>query len=84
MGEGLESTGFSLSIWGMQGVTERNTLNWLFGVSEERRSDKLALLRLAFMTENSMQLVSMFGCSFVGHRVHGSDTLLESALLHAQ
>ena len=32
-GEGLRLTDFKLSLRGMQGVTERNSLNWLFGVS---------------------------------------------------
>ena len=32
-GEGLWLTDFKLSLQGMQGVTERNSLNWLFGVS---------------------------------------------------
>ena len=32
-GEGLWLTDFKLSLRGMQGVTERNSLNWLFGVS---------------------------------------------------
>ena len=32
-GEGLQLTDFSLSIRGMHGVTESNSLNWLFGVS---------------------------------------------------
>ena len=32
-GERLQLADFSLSIWGMQGVTDRNSLNWLFGVS---------------------------------------------------
>ena len=32
-GEGLQLADFSLSIRGMQGVTNRNSLNWLFGVS---------------------------------------------------
>ena len=32
-GEGLQLTDFKLSLRGMQGVTERNSLNWLFGVS---------------------------------------------------
>ena len=32
-GEGLQLADFSLSIWGMQGVTDRNSLNWPFGVS---------------------------------------------------
>ena len=31
-GEGLRLTDFKLSLRGMQGVTERNSLNWLFGV----------------------------------------------------
>ena len=33
-GEGLRLTDFKLSLWGMQGVTERNSLNWhlLYGV----------------------------------------------------
>ena len=32
-GEGLRLTDFKLSLQGMQGVTEKNSLNWLFGVS---------------------------------------------------
>ena len=32
-GEGVQLADFSLSIRGMQGVTDRNSLNWLFGVS---------------------------------------------------
>ena len=32
-GEGVQIADFSLSIRGMQGVTDRNSLNWLFGVS---------------------------------------------------
>ena len=32
-GERLRLTDFILSLRGMQGVTERNSLNWLFGVS---------------------------------------------------
>ena len=32
-GEGMQVADFSLSIRGMQGVTDRNSLNWLFGVS---------------------------------------------------
>ena len=32
-GEGLQSTDFKLSLRGMQGITERNSLNWLFGIS---------------------------------------------------
>ena len=32
-GEGLRLADFKLSLRGMQGVTERNSLNWLFGVS---------------------------------------------------
>ena len=32
-GEGLRLTDFELCLRGMQGVTERNSLNWLFGVS---------------------------------------------------
>ena len=32
-GVGLRLTDFKLSLRGMQGVTERNSLNWLFGVS---------------------------------------------------
>ena len=32
-GEGLQLTDFLLSIQGMQGVTESNSLNWLFGIS---------------------------------------------------
>ena len=32
-GEGLQLTDISLSIRGMQGGTERNSLNWLFGAS---------------------------------------------------
>ena len=32
-GEGLRLTDFKLSLRGMQGVTKRNSLNWLFGVS---------------------------------------------------
>ena len=31
-GEGLRLTDFKLSLRGMQGVTERNSLNWLFGI----------------------------------------------------
>ena len=32
-GEGLRLTESKLFVRGMQGVTERNSLNWLFGVS---------------------------------------------------
>ena len=32
-GEGMQVADFLLSIRGMQGVTDRNSLNWLFGVS---------------------------------------------------
>ena len=32
-GEGLQIADFSPSIRGMQGITDRNSLNWLFGVS---------------------------------------------------
>ena len=32
-GGGAVSRFFTISIWGMQGVTNRNSLNWLFGVS---------------------------------------------------
>ena len=32
-GEGLWLTGFKLFVQGMQGVTERISLNWLFGIS---------------------------------------------------
>ena len=32
-GEGLQLTDFKLSLQGMQGVTKRNSLNLLFGVS---------------------------------------------------
>ena len=32
-GEGMQIADFSLSIRGMQGVTDRNSLNWLFVVS---------------------------------------------------
>ena len=32
-GGGLRLTNFSISIRGMQGITESNSLNWLFGVS---------------------------------------------------
>ena len=32
-GEGLQIADFSPSIWGMSGNTDRNSLNWLFGVS---------------------------------------------------
>ena len=32
-GAGLPLTDFKLSLRGMHGVTERNSLNWLFGVS---------------------------------------------------
>ena len=31
--EGLQLTDFKLSLRGMQGITEKNSLNWLFGVS---------------------------------------------------
>ena len=30
--EGMQIADFSLSIRGMQGITDRNSLNWLFGV----------------------------------------------------
>ena len=32
MGGGVQLADFSLSIRGMQGVTDRSSLNWLFGV----------------------------------------------------